>query len=290
MNDQYIIDFLDYLMIDKKYSENTIMKYHYSINKWSKFINKKFEDITYQDIQNYLILLKKNTKDRSINTNLSAIKSFYKFLQIENKIEKSLFDEIKSLKIDKKIPEALTKVEINLFLNFEAKNEIEFRNKTMIELMYGTGLRVSELVNLKLNDCDLHMALLKVMGKGKKERQIPIGDYALASLINYTHKHREKISKQNSEYLFINKHGKHVTREYFYLIINQLAKKLNIKKNVSPHTLRHSFATHLLDSGADLRVIQELLGHSSVITTEIYTHVSKEKLKENYRNFHPHGK
>ncbi len=290
MNDQLIKDFINFLRIDKKYSLNTIKKYSYSLEKWNNFQKKDLKKIEYADIEKYLIFLKENEKDKSVNTDLSAIRSFYKFLMIEKKIENSPFEYIRNLKTAKKIPSALTKEEVEKFLNIETNNHTDFRNKTMIELMYGTGIRVSELVSLKLNDIDLHMALIKVMGKGSKERQVPIGDYALGSLVDYIHNHREHLlKKNNSDFVFVGKSGGHITREQFFRIISNIGKKLNIRKSVSPHTLRHSFATHLLDSGADLRIIQELLGHSSVTTTEIYTHVSKEKLKENYNKFHPHG-
>lgn len=290
MSNQLLKDFIDYLVIDKKYSDHTAKKYYYSIKKWQSNCKKPIEKINIFDIQDYLKKLKNENKISSINTDISAIKAFYKYLIIENIISISPFEEIKSLKSDKKLPAFLTKEEVGLFLNYKWTNERDFRNKTMIELMYGTGLRVSELINLKLEDCDLHMAIIKVMGKGKKERLVPIGDYALSSLIQYVNNYRDKILKNKpSNYLFVNNKGNHLTREHFYYIINQLAKKLNINKKISPHTLRHSFATHLLDAGADLRIIQELLGHASVTTTEIYTHVSKEKLKENYKKFHPHG-
>ncbi len=285
-----IQEFVNYLLIDKKHSKHTVLKYQTSIQKFYQFNQKNLLEINENDISNYLAWLRKTIKETSINTEISAIRSFYKYLLIEKKIAKSPFEFTKNLKIPKKVPKVLTKEETEKFLNIDCQNHFEYRNKTMIELMYGTGIRVSELINLKLNDIDLHMALLKVMGKGGKERQIPIGDYALASLTTYIEKNRPKILKNHhSDYVFIGQKGSHLTREYFYQIISDLGKKLNIKKKVSPHVLRHSFATHLLDQGADLRIIQELLGHANVTTTEIYTHVSKEKLKENYQKFHPHG-
>lgn len=161
----------------------------------------------------------------------------------------------------------------------------------MLELMYATGLRVSELVNLKLHNIDFDMAIVRTFGKGNKERIVPIGDYALDSLKEYIINYRDGMFKKNiNDYLFLNNHGNKLTRQGFFKIIKKQAETKNIKTEFSPHTLRHSFATHLLDYGADLRTIQELLGHSNLSTTQIYTHISKEKLKKNYENFHPHGK
>ncbi len=288
MNEKLINDFINYLIIDKKYSEHTIKNYYYRLSNFLKYINDDLTTVEEQQIYDYIQFLKKNHQITSINHEISALRSFYKFLLIEKKITKSPLEYTKVLKTDKKIPATLNKIEVMMFLNFAANTPSEYRNKTMIELMYATGIRVSELVTLKLNDVDTHMALIKVVGKGGRERQIPIGDYALATLITYLNYYRPKLVKEPNDYLFPGR-KKHLTREYFYQIIQKLAQQLKINKKVTPHMLRHSFATHLLDAGADLRIIQELLGHSSVTTTEIYTHVSREKLKENYRKFHPHG-
>ena len=180
--------------------------------------------------------------------------------------------------------------EITKLLEIELVDKFSYRNKAMIELMYATGLRVSELVNLKLNDVDLHENILKTMGKGNKERLIPIGEYATSIVIEYLHKARpEFLENKRSEYLFVTKLGDKMTREHFFRIIKNLAKKKGITTPFSPHTLRHSFASHLLDNGADLRTIQELLGHSNISTTQIYTHVSRDSLKKDYKNYHPHA-
>jgi len=288
MNEILINNFINYLIIDKKYSNHTVKNYHYHLKTFANHYKKDLTLINEKEILDFLQYLKKDHQLTSINNEISALRSFYKFLLIEKKINKSPLEYTKILKTDKKVPETLNKLEVLAFLNFEAKTPQEFRNKTMIELMYATGVRVSELVSLKLNSLDTHMALIKVIGKGKRERQIPIGDYALTTLITYLNQYRPKLIKKPNEYVFPSQ-KKHITREYFYQIIQKMGRELNINKKITPHMLRHSFATHLLDAGADLRVIQELLGHANVTTTEIYTHVSRERLKENYRKFHPHG-
>ena len=193
-------------------------------------------------------------------------------------------------KIKKTLPKTLSIDDINKLLDFKLKDSFSYRNKAMLELMYSSGLRVSELVNVKINDIDNELCVIRVMGKGSKERIIPIGDYAIKYIDIYSKEHRNKlIKKQYNDYLFLNNHGKKMTRQGFFKIIKNIAKIQNIKTEFSPHTLRHSFATHLLNGGADLRSIQEMLGHSDISTTQIYTHVSKELLKENYDNFHPHA-
>ena len=193
-------------------------------------------------------------------------------------------------KMSKNIPSVLSKEEVNKLLEIELINKFSYRNKAMIELMYATGLRVSELVNLKLNDIDLQENILKTMGKGNKERLVPIGEYATSIVIQYLHKARPLFLKnKHSDYLFVTNKGTNMSREQFYRILQNIAKKKGITTHFSPHTLRHSFATHLLDNGADLRSIQEMLGHANISSTQIYTHVSKESLKKDYKNYHPHG-
>jgi len=193
-------------------------------------------------------------------------------------------------KIKKSLPKTLSFEEINKLLDIKLNDKYSYRNKAMLELMYSSGLRVSELVNVKIHDIDSESCIIRVMGKGSKERIVPLGDYAIKYIDIYLKEYRNKlIKKEYNDYLFLNNHGKKMTRQGFFKIIKNLAKQQKIKVEFSPHTLRHSFATHLLDGGADLRSIQEMLGHSDISTTQIYTHVSKELLKENYNNFHPHA-
>ena len=188
------------------------------------------------------------------------------------------------------LPKTLSIEEIDKLLDIKLNDHVSYRNKAMLELMYSSGLRVSELVNVKIHDIDDSNCIIRIMGKGKKERIVPLGDYAIKYIDIYLKEHRNKLIKRElNEYLFLNNHGKKMTRQGFFKILKQLAQQKNIKTDFSPHTLRHSFATHLLNGGADLRSIQEMLGHESISTTQIYTHVSKEQLKENYNNYHPHA-
>jgi len=290
--DTLINEFTEYLLIDKKYSENTINSYKNDLKKFQNyFINTTIDNINEQKIKEYLKnLSKENNETKTISHNISTLRSFYKFLLIEKKINKNPMEWIELPKIKKTLPKTLSIDDINKLLDFKLKDSFSYRNKAMLELMYSSGLRVSELVNVKINDIDNELCVIRVMGKGNKERIIPIGDYAIKYIDIYSKEHRNKlIKKQYNDYLFLNNHGKKMTRQGFFKIIKNIAKIQNIKTEFSPHTLRHSFATHLLNGGADLRSIQEMLGHSDISTTQIYTHVSKELLKENYDNFHPHA-
>ena len=187
----------------------------------------------------------------------------------------------------KALPKVLSVEEILILLDIPLNDAYDYRNKAMIELMYATGLRISELINLTLSNIDLDLNIVKTIGKGNKERIIPMGDYATEYLKEYIYNYRSFfIKKQNNDYVFLNKSGTKMSRQMFFKIIQKIALEKNIKTKFSPHTLRHSFATHMLEYGADLRTIQELLGHSNISTTQIYTHMSTEKLRENYDNFH----
>lgn len=290
--EEYITKFIEYLIIDKKYSENTIKSYNNDLKKYELFFkNTNISNIKEKHIKEYLKHLKENNNDnRTINHNISTLRSFYKFLLIEKILKENPMEYIEMPKTKKSLPKTLSIEEIDKLLNFKLTNEFSYRNKAMLELMYSSGLRVSELVNVKIHDIDTSNCIIRIMGKGKKERIVPLGDYAIKYIELYIKEYREKLIKRElNEYLFINNHGKKMTRQGFFKILKQLAKEQNIKTEFSPHTLRHSFATHLLNGGADLRSIQEMLGHESISTTQIYTHVSKEQLKENYNNFHPHA-
>lgn len=295
MNDfeRAIAEFIDYLLIDKKYSENTVMAYQHDLNHYYAFQQKRgisLQQIKRDDIKLYLKALKKdNMSDKSISRHISSIRTFYKFLLIEKIIQRNPIDLIELPKTKKSLPTVLSVAEVNRLLNITVVDAFTSRNKAMLELMYATGLRVSELIRLKIKDVDLEQALVKTMGKGSKERVIPIGDYALSALTQYIRYDRSKLIKRKlNDDLFLNNHGNALTRQGFFKILKQLAREKEITTPFSPHTLRHSFATHLLDQGADLRSIQELLGHVDISTTQIYTHVSQELLKENYKH-HPHS-
>lgn len=292
MIDTYINEFTEYLIIDKKYSDNTIKAYNNDLKKFKNFFkNKDINQINENSIRDYLKYLSKEKNDtKTISHNISTLRSFYKFLLIEKKVLKNPMEYIELPKTKKTLPKTLSIEEIDKLLDINLTDSFSFRNKAMLELMYSSGLRVSELINVKIHDIDVSNCIIRIMGKGSKERIVPLGDYAIRYIELYLKEHREKLIKNElNDYLFLNNHGKKMTRQGFFKILKVIAKEKNIKTEFSPHTLRHSFATHLLNGGADLRSIQEMLGHSDISTTQIYTHVSKEKLKENYNNFHPHA-
>lgn len=291
MNEKYIEEFIDYLRFEKKYSENTISSYKRDLNKTNTYINKDFAKLNKKDIQNYIQKLSKSENASSVSRCISTLKSFYKFLELNKYTNKTPLTTITNPKTVKKLPKILSEEEIEKLLDINLKTDFDYRNKAMLELMYSSGLRVSELINLNVNDIDLSNASVRIFGKGSKERIIPLNDYAIDALNNYILTHRRSLFKHGeSNYLFLNNHGNKMTRQGFFKILEKIAKEKGIKSELSPHTLRHSFATHLLKHGADLRSIQELLGHSDISTTQIYTHITSERLQKNYEEFHPHGK
>ena len=290
--DDLINKFAEYLIIDKKYSDNTIKAYNNDLKKFKNFFkNKDINKIDETSIREYLKYLNKENNDtRTISHNISTLRSFYKFLLIEKILKNNPMEYIELPKTKKTLPKTLSIEEIDKLLDINLTDSFSYRNKAMLELMYSSGLRVSELINVSIHDIDTSNCIIRIMGKGSKERIVPLGDYAIKYIELYLKEHREKLIKRElNDYLFLNNHGKKMTRQGFFKILKGIAREKNIKTEFSPHTLRHSFATHLLNGGADLRSIQEMLGHSDISTTQIYTHVSKEKLKENYNNFHPHA-
>lgn len=291
MIQEEINSFRSYLLVEKKYSKNTIESYERDLLQFQIFITKEITRIQEEDIHQYLKELSVEEKsEKTISRVISCLKSFYKFLLIEKKVTRNPMENIEIPKLKKSLPHTLTEEEVNNLLEVPLLDAFSYRNKAMLEVLYATGIRVSELVNLKLGDVDIESATLRTMGKGSKERIVPLGDYALRYLTIYIRDYRPLLLKRDyNDYLFLNNHGKKLTRQGFFKIIKARAKEANIQKELSPHTLRHSFATHLLNHGADLRSIQELLGHSDISTTQIYTHISNEHLKESYKEFHPHG-
>lgn len=289
--DNNISDFGIYLLIDKKYSANTISSYKKDLNLLCRHLKKKTIDIKYNDILSYLDYLNKmKIKPNSVARKLSTFNSFYKFMLIEKRLDVNPISKIDIPKQEKNLPDILTIEEVDILLDIKVIDAFKARNKAMLELMYATGLRVSELVNLKLNDIDLFNATVKTIGKGNKERVIPLGDFAIEALIIYIEEYRDSMLKRRiCDNLFLNNHGLKLTRHGFYKILKELAHEKGINKEISPHTLRHSFATHLLNNGADLRSIQEMLGHYNLATTQIYTHVASEKLKDDYDKYHLHN-
>ena len=291
MIQEEINSFRSYLLVEKKYSKNTIESYERDLLQFQSFITKEITRIQEEDIHQYLKELSVEGKsEKTISRVISCLKSFYKFLKKKKKVARNPMENIEIPKLKKSLPHTLTEEEVNNLLEVPLLDAFSYRNKAMLEGLYATGIRVSELVNLKLGDIDIESATLRTMGKGSKERIVPLGDYALRYLTIYIRDYRPMLLKRDyNDYLFLNNHGKKLTRQGFFKIIKARAKEANIQKELSPHTLRHSFATHLLNHGADLRSIQELLGHSDISTTQIYTHISNEHLKESYKEFHPHG-
>lgn len=289
-----IEDFESYLLLEKKYSKNTIVSYQNDLSKFKEYFikeKKSLKSLDNNDLKAYVQSINKSMSAKSVSRNISTLKSFYKFLMIEKYVNKSPLTNVVNPKVKKELPKVLSEEEVIKLLDFQINDNYGYRNKAMLELMYSSGLRVSELINLKMTDVDLELEVVRIFGKGSKERIIPLGAYASLALKEYiTYYRGSLLKKKNSDYLFLSSRGDKMTRQAFFKILKKIAKEQGIKTEFSPHTLRHSFATHLLKHGADLRSIQELLGHSDVSSTQIYTHISNEKLKENYKEAHPHGK
>lgn len=286
---KYILKYFDYLEYERKLSENTLKSYHNDLKKFNNYFKGDVLNIEYNDIQKYIVSLS-NEDARTIAHYITVINSFYDFLVDENIIKENPCANIVSPKVAKKLPVYLTEEEVNRLLDVQLITPYDYRNKAMLELLYATGLRISELVNLKLTDLDAHNCFVRVFGKGKKERIVPITDLALKYLVIYVTEYRNIILKNKvSDYLFISNSLTNISRQGFFKIIKKECKRAGIEKNVSPHVLRHSFATHLLRHGANLRIIQELLGHEDISTTQIYAHLVNEKLKDDYQ-YHPRNK
>ncbi|MGC8977476.1 MAG: tyrosine recombinase XerC, partial [Candidatus Ratteibacteria bacterium] len=287
-----LIKFLEYLENQKNYSKNTTKSYKNDLIQFINFLKEEkifdFEKVEYDDFVKFIGKLKvSNFKEKTIARKVASIKSFYKFLISRKYIKKNPSLLIQSPKIPEKLPNFLTYKEILKILEIPYKDKwLYLRDKAIIELLYSTGIRVGELANLKINDINFVDELIKVKGKGKKERMVPVGKIALNCLIEYI----EKRPNKKEEFVFLNKYGGRLTERSIERIIKKYSLIQGINKKVTPHTFRHTFATHLLDRGADLRFVQELLGHERITTTQIYTHLTIEKLKELYEKFHPRNK
>lgn len=285
----YLNEYLEYLNIDKKYSNNTILSYHNDLKIYLKFLkDKSVLKVQEEDVQIFLNQERQNKNSRTIAHLLTVLNNFYQFLLKNQYLSKNPVEYIELPKLKKTLPTVLSHEEIESLLDIELVTKYDYRNKAMLELLYSSGLRVSELVNLTVYDVQLSENIVRIIGKGGKERIVPIDDYATKYLTIYMNEYRPQLlKKQITNDLFLNNLGRKISRQSMFKIIQQIALKKGIRTHFSPHTLRHSFATHLLENGADLRSIQELLGHSSISTTQIYTHVSNQFKKENYE-YHPH--
>lgn len=288
MNNDYISEFLSYLELDMNYSNNTILSYDNDLKKIESYYSKKdLLKLNVNDLMKYINVLS-DLAPSTVSHNISTLKSFYSYFVKTGKISINPTDALKSPKLGTHLPTYLTEEEINTLLDIKVEDAFTARNKALLELMYGTGLRISEVINLEFKNIDVEECIVRVMGKGSKERIVPINDYALNALNDYLENYRPSMIKTDiNNYLFLNNHGKQMTRQGVFKIIKKECLLKGIKKDVSPHTLRHTFATHLLQNGADLRIIQELLGHSDISTTQIYTHLSNDELHNDYKEYFP---
>ena len=289
-----ISDFKDYLKIERGLSINSIISYEHDLKKLTKFlgINKKIKPLQLSPdiIKEFIRHLSKDVSPSTQSRIISGIKSFYEYLLFEKLIKSNPLAEIEQPKTQRKLPDTLSIDEINLMVSKIEKNKNEYyRNIAIIETMYGCGLRVSELISLKISDLYLDEDFLKVTGKGNKQRLVPISSINKKCIVNYLNESRSKIKIKptHSDTLFLNRRGKGLTRAMIFTIVKNLTKLAGIKKNISPHSFRHSFATHLLENGADLKTIQQMLGHESITTTEIYTHLDNTALVNVMKKFHP---
>ena len=286
----YINKYIDYLKYERKLSDNTVASYQNDLTDLYLYFDEDIVKVTYKDLVKYINSLSK-LNARSIAHHISVINSFYNYLLNNDYIKENPAENIKSPKLAKKLPTYLTIDEINKLLDIQLLTAYDYRNKAMLELLYATGLRISELISLEFSNIDIENSIVRVMGKGSKERMVPFNDTASHYLKLYVEYYRNEIlNGKYSDYLFISNAKKPITRQGFFKIIKAECKRAGITKDVSPHVLRHSFATHLLANGADIRVIQELLGHSNIVTTEIYTHVVNEKVKKDYEDAHLRSK
>ena len=294
----YLQEFKYYLDGEKNYSKNTTISYERDTKAYIEFLEnvrniKNPIDITIEDIRSYINSLKRhNLKSSSQARKLTAVKSFHKFLFLEKYVDNNIANFISYPKVEKKLPVVLSVLEMDMLLDsLKLETDEDIRNTTMIHLTYSSGLRVSELCGLQMGDLHLSLGIIKVKGKGNKERIVPIGEEVIDLLNLYLKNVRPKIRKSSTKnHVFLSKNGEPFPRNMFNIILKKKVILSGITKKVTPHTLRHSFATHLLESGLDLRMIQELLGHEDISTTEIYTNITNQKLKEVYLNAHPRAR
>ncbi len=291
---ELIDEFLSYLSVERGLADNTLVSYKRDLGRFMEYLKEKrinsIDKVSRPLVSSFML----SEKDRGLSANsisreLACLKSFFKFLTRERKVKEDITGVIESPKLWKKLPSVINLDEVENLL--KAPNVREFqgiRDRAALELMYATGMRVSELINLKMDDLNMEVGFVKCFGKGGKERIVPFGKKAKENIVRYLNKVRPVLLKKKvSNALFLTRLGKPMSRQTFWKIIKKYAREAGIKKKITPHSLRHSFATHILERGADLRVVQEMLGHSDISTTQIYTHVSKDRLKSIHHKFHP---
>ena len=279
-------NYRNYLKYERAYSDNTVGAYMNDLNKYEEFLKKDILKSDTEDLEKYLKYIK-NLESTTVAHKITSIKSYFNYNIKRGIVSVNPADKVSRPKLTKHLPEYLTEEEVGKLLDVDVKSPYDYRNKTILELLYSSGIRISELVNIKTPNYDSEECLIRIMGQGSKERIVPLGDYAVNIMNDYMNNYRPLINKKHTDYVFINNRGDKISRQFIFKVIKKEALKKGIKKDISPHTLRHTFATHLLKNGADLRIIQELLGHENISTTQIYTHVTNNKLKSDYETYFP---
>lgn len=293
MLDKEYEEYINFIKYEKRLSDNTIVSYQNDLKKYINYLKKanisSFKEVKPKNIE-LMLISEKDLNTASLAHLLLSIKSLHKYLLKLKILDEDISSNIEQPKMAKHLPDVLSYDEVNNLLNIEINNNEDIRNKAMLELLYASGFRISELLNIKLGDIDYTNAVVRTFGKGSKERVVPLPDVTLNYINEYLKVRKDILGNKESDYLFITRRGSKMDRTTFFKFIKNLLIKKNIHKDISPHTLRHSFATHLLEGGADLRSIQVLLGHENIKTTKIYTHLSKEKLLDDYIDKHPRSK
>lgn len=294
--EQLLDQFLHYLVVEKGLSKNTIEAYSHDLSRFLDYLREKgvkqFRDIGKFDIRGFLLSLKrKNLSTKSIGRDLSAIRTFFRFLIQEGILETNPIEDLESPKVAKKLPEILSLKEIEQILEQpDLQTPLGIRDRAMLEMLYATGMRVSELTHLPTHQVNLEGGYVLLYGKGSKERIVPLGSEAMKWVAVYLGTARGILAKRKeSPFLFINRSGKGMSRQGFWKNLRDYAQRAGLRKRITPHLLRHSFASHLLERGADLRSVQMMLGHVDISTTQIYTHVTGERLKKVHKQYHPRG-
>ena len=295
--EELIDQFLNFLSVERGLAGNTISSYRNDLGRFISYLSGRkivsMGSVKKDDLVSFLMYLKdKGLAANSISRNLAAIKTFYKFLVNERMVTENIAAILESPRLWKKLPDTLSLDEVERLIDApDARNWMGIRDKATLELLYATGMRVSEIADLKISGINMDVGFIRCVGKGSKERIIPFGRRAKDAVKRYLEKSRARLAKKGDQdpVLFLTRLGKRMSRQSFWKMVKRYAKKAGINKDITPHTLRHSFATHLLERGADLRIVQEMLGHSDISTTQIYTHIDKERLKAIHHKYHPRG-
>jgi integrase/recombinase XerD len=290
-----IQEFSDYLRIEKRYSQHTVSAYCRDLNRfYAELAGQKVDSVTTADIRGFLIFLKKQgLSPASVARSLSSIKSFFKYLCQDKQLQDNPAEILETPKRWRNLPDVLSSEDVdNLLKSPDLESVLGLRDKAMLEILYASGLRVSELINLQVSQLDMEVGYLRTFGKGSKERIVPIGAVAKRAVYNYIFNSRPALASnrkdgRKAEELFVTRRGRGMTRQGFWKLLKGYVSQANVKVSVSPHTLRHAFATHLLERGADLRSVQQMLGHSDISTTQIYTHILGKRMLEIHQQFHP---